>query len=319
MDVNKPISQQIPDVNLDNISKSAKDSMNSVSDSFDNMRDSINDTVSDFSTKDSAAIGSDFITSNTLVAKFVFLLLVLIIFFMLFNLGVYLIGYFLSPNKTPYIVRGLINGNTSKVISQDPKKSNSVTIYRSNNRSDGIEFTWCVWLKRDLIQNKSKQHIFNKGDNAGTSTKFGNSPGVYFTTDDQLNNNIIEIIMDTASTTDSTSYEDISENVEITNLPLHRWFHIAIRVENKVMDIYVNGAIAKRVTFTNIPKQNYGDIHVCRRNGFAGNLSDLRYFDKSLNVFQILNIVNDGPNLRSNSSDSNSKFDYLSSEWYMGN
>ena len=30
MDVNKPISQQIPDVTLDNISKSAKDSMNRV-------------------------------------------------------------------------------------------------------------------------------------------------------------------------------------------------------------------------------------------------------------------------------------------------
>ena len=40
----------------------------------------------------------------------------------------------------------MINGNENITISQDPQKSNSVTILRSNNEDSGMEFTWSVWL-----------------------------------------------------------------------------------------------------------------------------------------------------------------------------
>ena len=80
------------------------------------------------------------------------------------------------------------------------------------------------------------------------------------------------------------------------------------------MDVYVNGIVANRYVFKNVPKQNYGDIEV---GGFNGNLSDLRYFDSALNVFQINNITMAGPNLTSAATAKDTKFDYLANAWYQ--
>ena len=103
--------------------------------------------------------------------------------------------------------------------------------------------------------------------------------------------------------------------VDIPNIPLGRWFNIAVRMQNKIMDTYVNGTIAKRFIFENVPKQNYADISV---GGFTGDLSDLRYFNEALNVFQLNNISMAGPNLTSaNASSVDSRFDYLSTSWYQ--
>ena len=109
----------------------------------------------------------------------------------------------------------------------------------------------------------------------------------------------------------------MTEEVEIDDIPLRRWFHLAIRVENKIMDIYINGVVTKRVVFTKLPKQNYEGVYVNHNGGFDGALSDLRYFDSGLNVFQILNIVTAGPDLRSADDDKNKNYDYLANSWYM--
>ena len=50
----------------------------------------------------------------------------------------------------------------------------------------------------------------------------------------------------------------------------------------------------QKMTFQDVPKQNYGDVFVCNNGGFTGELSDLRYFDYGLGVFEIMNIVNRG-------------------------
>ena len=125
-------------------------------------------------------------------------------------------------------------------------------------------------------------------------------------------------------TTTADSYENGDRNVsipktstiEIEDLPIGKWFHLAIRVENKVMDVYVNGTLSKRTLLEAFPKQNFDDIKVCGNGGFDGNLSDLRYFDNGLNVFQIMNITQKGPNMTSNDKKMDS-YDYLSNSWYM--
>ena len=359
MDYNKPIGQQLSSsYNLTNAQEGIKNFSSS-------LRENINSSVKDFSSKDVSTLGSEFMSSNTIVAKFVFLILVLIVFMILFNLGIYIITWFSVPSKDPYVVKGLINGNSFKVIPQDPKESNAVPIHRSNNENKGIEFTWSVWLRRnqtkEINTHKSYQHIFTKGagdaiENAKDSTSTttyqgrtdkGNGPGVYFFNDvagslatsgpgslatsgpgnvDKREYNKIHIFMDLETTTaDSYDNNHSSDNsvlipttskIEIEDLPIGKWFHLAIRVENKIMDVYVNGTLSKRTLLEAFPKQNYDDIKVCGNGGFDGNLSDLRYFDNGLNVFQIMNITQKGPNMTSNDKKMDS-YDYLSNSWYM--
>ncbi len=78
----------------------------------------------------------------------------------------------------------------------------------------------------------------------------------------------------------------------------------------------MNGTITKRVPFTQIPDQNYGDTFIGYQ-GYNGAISNLRYFDSALSIFQISNIVLSGPNLSNPDENQNiGKSDYLSSSWY---
>jgi hypothetical protein len=289
MDVNKPLMEQ-----ASNIQSGVSDAISSASNSITSGLSGLT------SNADLGSASSEFVNSNSIISKFVFLILVLIVFVMLMNLGVYIISYFLRPNMSPYVVKGLINGNTQVRIPQDPKNSNSVTIYRSNNASKGIEFTWSVWLNINELPTSGSATIFSKGDGVRQKgpmislTKGTNDSGT------------IEIQMD--------SVVGESDKIPIVNIPLNRWFNIAIRMQNKIMDVYVNGTVAKRYVFTNVPKQNYGDIVIGR---FNGQMSDLRYFNVALNVFQINNITMAGPNMKSADNQRDTKFDYLSNIWFQ--
>jgi len=278
---------------------------------------------------------STFEYSNSIVSKFAFVIFLVIIFIILLYLGIYFIQYLFSPPNNPYLIDGLIPGYQSVTIYQNPKVPKSITLQRSNNKSHGIEFTYSTWLFINDLGNSSQnmiyqyQHIFNKGDtnyntvsgvagipNSSVNDKevdsgvasLNNAPGLYL--DSNINN--LLIVMNTVSNT------DINETITITDIPLKNWFHVAIRVQNMTMDVYVNGTLSGRLNFVNVPKQNYNDVNVCQNGGFSGSLSNLRYFDYALNVFEINNIVNKGPKLSAATGTAPTvyNYNYLSSLWY---
>lgn len=323
---------------LANIQEGALQGAKTVTDTLGSVRENVNAQVKDFSTKASNFSTKEFLESNTLIAKLVFLILVLIGFMILMYLGIALITYFTATSNSPFLITGLNDGTNFKIIPQDPKNSQAVTLMRSNNKSSGIEFTWSVWLKTMGGANSSHaySHIFSKGGNntfdSNGIMKINNAPGVYFVTATKENNIInggqstqntstqtnIVIFMNVASTTPTSDINSLTEQVMISGVPIGAWFNLAIRLENKVMDVYINGTLTQRHIFTNVPIQNYDDVYVCAHDGFKGTMSDLRYFNRALNVFEINNIVAAGPNLTyaGGNKDSASQ---LSSIWYSKN
>lgn len=305
---------------VQNLAGNVSESMGNITNSANNLKTSFGTAVSDFSAKGPVEASREFLDSNSIIAKFVFLILILIGFMYLINLGIYLIGYFSQPNKSPYLVSGLITGNTPLIITQDPTIKTSATIYRSNNQQNGIECTWSVWLlimQLPPSTSPTYAHIFNKGDTNWDTTsgisKVNNAPGLYLS----KSTNSLRIVMDTMDQPTGPTVVDIS------NIPLQKWFHVAIRLQNNLMDTYINGTITNRTQFTNVPKQNYNNVNVCQNGGFAGNMSDLRYFDRDLNVFDINNLVVAGPNMTSSAFVANATSIgvpyYLSNMWYGGN
>lgn len=283
------------------------------------IKSSLTNTFDEFSKQADVGAGAttEYLSSNTAVAKFAFLILVLIVFVFLIGLGISLISYFTSPSSNPYLVSGMIDGGSPIVIQQDPKLKDNVPVLRSNNRSTGLEFTWSVWLYLSDVGNDSNkyQHIFNKGDNnfdPNTNLSLvNNAPGLYL----GPANNQLHIVMDTNSGTDSHTAIDIS------NIPIKKWVHVAIRMENTVFDVYINGTMSGRLIMQNVPKQNYNNVNVCQSGGFSGKLADLRYFDHALNVFDINSIVAWGPNTKTSTvaTDYNKalgNYSYLSNLWY---
>jgi len=247
---------------------------------------------------------TSFLDSNGIIAKIVFLILVIIVFVILFFIVVKLIGYFSQPANNPMLVNGQINATKTIVIKQNPSDTSSKTLIRSNNESSGIEFTWSVWLSLspDGVGQESTplwhSPIFVKGDaslqNNGVNqySSLNNGPGVYFGKPSAPNH--LFILMDTVDTPAINSSNLV---IDISNLPTN-YFHLAIRCQNTYIDAYINGTLVKRHNLLNVPKQNYYDVHVCPYNGYNGLLSNLQYFSRALNVIEINQIVRSGPNTK---------------------
>lgn len=317
--------------NTQDVVTGINNTLTSVQNVVNDVKSNVNNTLNEFSSNNVMNASSEFLNSNSVIAKFGFLLLVLIVFLALLKVGSVVIMYFMSSTKQPYIVKGLLRGSVPVTIKQDPADNKSPVIYRSNNQSGGIEFTWSVWLLINSLDSSTTakySHVFNKGNNMYYPTNdanigrrnlatVNNSPGLYIGDGtDSPQTNSVTFIMDVESGGNNTLNQ---RKLTIQNIPLNKWFHLAYRLKNYSLDCYVNGVLAQSVSFdTTVPKQNYDDIHINQNGGFNGSLSNLRYYDYALSAFDINALVGYGPNLMPSNleSKSNNIFDYLGLGWY---
>ena len=254
-----------------------------------------------------------FFDSNSLIAKFAFILLILFLYIVLLRIGITILGWFYSrSNGSPKLIDGMVDARQLIVIPQDPSQSGAVTIERSVNATDGIEFTWSVWIFiDDLTYNSGKYKcVFYKGNDSIQETGLNfpnNAPGLYIAP----NTNDLVVIMNTFSV--------INEQITISDIPMNKWVNVILRCENTKLDIYINGLITKSHVLSGVPKQNYGEVFVAMNGGFSGNISDLRYFNHGLGIGEIQNISKKGPNTRLLGSLKNGQKnpDYLSMRWYF--
>jgi len=320
------------------LANTASNTFGEISNSIADARTNLNTAVSDFSSKSAVDASSEFLESNTIVAKFAFIIVALIGFMLLFRLGAIIMGYFFMPSSSPYLVKGMISGSEGKVIKQDPKTEFPVIKF-SENAETGIEFTYSVWVNLTLSNSNADKNIYKNVFNKGSVNTFtddgvpsgSNAPGLYVkinsdkTNPASDNTNSALVIMDTMESDGSinavsgTNYKSI----EIKNLPNNKWVNIMIRIQNRILDVYVNGVLTGRKDLEFIPRQNYSSVNICQNGGFGGKLSNLRYFDTALNVFQINQIVTYGPDTSTSkesvSIDPSGFYYYLSSQFYQSN
>jgi len=278
-------------------------------------------TLNDFKAADVVDGSKSFLDSNSYVAKAAFLILVVIVFVYVLRLCIGLIAWWFSPNASPYLVNGLIDGNVGNlVIPQNPSESNAVPLIRSVNDDTGIGITWSVWLfikQNNLPSSTTLRHVFNKGSATPNTDGTGimspnNGPGLYLNYDDSSTNSMsLKVVMST--------FDDANTHIDVDNIPVNKWVNVIIRVENTVLDVFINGDLAQRLPLNSVPFQNYGDVNVAINGGFNGNLSSLRYYNTALGTRAIQNIVSDGPNLTvlGSSGGAPSTMDYLSMRWFF--
>ena len=313
----KPIIDRISDSvpSASDVTGAAKGFSEGVTQSIASARAGFSSGLEDFSkSADISDASSDFLSANGLLAKFVFLILVLIAFMILMKVGIAVLGYMLGPWSNPYLIKGSLGGSTTATITQDPRDDDSAIIMRSNDRNKGIEFTWSLWLFLDKDSNGGIKNIFVKGDEQFSGDyNLLNGPGLYLDSTGTTFN--LEVRMDTVNSHVDTVIKDV---------PIQKWFHVAIRMQNKVMDTYINGVVTDRFNLPSLPKQNFNNVTVHANGGYSGSTSNLRYYSYALNVFEINNIIMFGPNLNPSSLSADSKalsgnYSFLSHSWYGSN
>ena len=208
--------------------------------------------------------------------------LVFLIFVALFYVARYLfMSYQETLYNSPYLLEGIKNGKNALVISQNPENPSHIPIVRSENK-EGIQFTYDFWLMVDNFSYKSGEwkHIFHKGNAESYPNR---APGVWF----HPNTNAIRVYMNTQN--------NILEYVDIENVPGRKWLHMSIVLNDKDLDIYVNGYLKVRKVLSSVPKQNNGDFWVNMFGGFEGNIARIRYYSRAITTDEILANVRKGP------------------------
>ena len=287
-DVGETITSTVNDIGV--ASENAKNTLSSTLDSAKSFLPPapIPTNGSSFSLSDYTVMSSEFLESNSLIARAAFVLLVVFTFFVLLRLLTGLIKYFINRSADPVkLIDGMVQDAT---VSQGPFIQGGVgkTIFRSNDEETGIEFTWAVslYVKDFTTSTKKFLHVFSKGSvptiSSNTATPneiktINQAPGLYINT---VTNSLV-INMDTFNNTTTT--------LEIPQLPHNKWINVIIRCKNTTIDVYINGQLAKSTILQNVPKQNYGSVYACFDTGFAGSISNLWYYKHALSINEIQN------------------------------
>lgn len=265
-----------------------------------------------FSTNQGTFGTKEFLQSNSLVAKFAFLLLVIVGFMVLLRVGIFIITWLFNPSDSPHLIDGMVDAKQMIIFPQDPSSNGNVTIHRSSNATDGIEFTWSVWIYIDNLQYLEGQykHIFYKGNSNLDSNGLNlpnNAPGLYIAP----NTNALVVMMNT--------YNVINQEIMIPDIPLNKWVNVIIRCQNTTLDVYINGTITRSIELSGVPKQNYGDVYVAMNGGFDGNISNLWYYNYALGTSEIQNLAKNGPSTKiiNTGGMSLQNPNYLSLRWFF--
>jgi len=274
-----------------------------------------------FALADYTNMSSEFLESNSYIARAAFILLVVFVFFVLLRVATAVIKYFIGRSSSPVkLIDGMQEGST-KLGPLSQGFGSAYTIPRSSNEDTGIEFTWAVslYIKDQPTSSKAKyMHIFSKGsvptfkDTSASQTQteittINQAPGLYF---DRVENKLI-VKMDTFNNPTST--------IEIPSIPHNKWFNVLIRCKQTLIDVYINGQIAKSIILPSTPKQNYGNVYISESGGFVGNISNLFYYKHALSINEIQKFLEDSVNTLTNTADgiNATKTDYLGFKWYL--
>jgi hypothetical protein len=265
----------------------------------------------------SKAVGivQEFMQANSAISKFVAIVLSILVFYILFNVGVYFMSQMFMPPKDAKVIDGLIPSNTQIVVSADPNVTSSVPIIRSVNQNQGLEFTWSVWyFIKDVTTLNGNALIFSKGQPQPSQTPFlGACPGAYIS---KLGDRVQMIVAMNTMIDPSLNNSGIEQMV-IKDIPLNKWVHCAIRVQHLSVDVYINGIMTQRKNLQTLPNQNYNDTYVGDPNGFNGYISSLHYCSHAQNYDEIQNEFVKGPNMRLQGQTNQINYkDYLAMNWY---
>jgi uncharacterized protein YoxC len=281
------------------------------------------------------SFAGEFAEKNSVIAKIIFVVFVFVIFGLLLRLGIYLLSLFYVADKNPIVVNGMRPLRNSKVYQVNPNASNPKPILRSINENQGMEFTWStwIWLNGGVSSDSNEpQFIFSKGQDSVannqvmSSNTTMNSPGLYLDNandshGNKRDNNTLKVVVSLFGL-DSDEYDNdgkATESIFIQNIPMQKWVNVIIRVQGKILDVYINGTLTKRKEFDRVVKQNYGNVHVgSQKYGADGYVSSLRYYDHAIGNYTIQDIMYKGPNLKMEGSEMTTTAPpYLGMKWYL--
>ena len=216
-------------------------------------------------------------SSGSTVGKFFFA-----IFAIIFTIGlmyvIYItIVYINAKNKAnPVVINDVIDAD----VARPPFALPEVTVGLNQAFS-----TW-IYIKDFNYKFGEYKNILWKGNpGSGSNSIHTPSLGLYPLT------NSLKVV---------TSTQDVSgvESCDIPNIPLMTWVHICYVLNNRTVDIYINGKLERSCALRNLPVVNDSPVNITMGSpnaGYYGKIGKTQYFTKSLLPTDVMNLYQQGP------------------------
>lgn len=204
----------------------------------------------------------------------VIVVVLIVVLYMLVKVMNYASGSVEEKNKyEPVLISTPVNAYDKSLSNNSVQVPNPVV---------GLELSYSFWIYVNDWDYKFGEwkNILVKGNTNGNS---GVSPGIWL----YPNTNALHARISTSA--------DPNEGCDVQNIPLKKWVHVCYVLNNRSVDIYINGGLQRSCTLKGIPNINQADLHVCQDGGFYGQISRLQYFARAVSPTEVKNLYVDGP------------------------
>lgn len=207
---------------------------------------------------------------------------------------------------------------------QDPRNPKAQTLPFSDNEVTGVEYSYSFFMFINPATFRNEEgllHILHKGHPFYYPLM---SPGVFL----HSNTNTLRVYQN--------SSRSWNTYVDVENIPVKKWCHIAIVARKNSVEVYVNGNIAKKLPMINsVLYQNYGDLFLfsqrtCAPIGatspagtfpqvfgtYNGQMSNLVYFSYALSYTEIQSMNIAGVNTKTDTQVMEQP-PYLADNWWV--
>lgn len=228
-----------------------------------------------------------------------------------YNFWMYIIDWGTNFNEPKHVFHvGDSDGNSvCPGIWLYPKKNNLMIRFDTHNRytnlSETISGRKCQNWKSSYPHDTSEytENIYPSGDlgNHNYCRNPDNRPqGTWcFTQDPNRKTESCKIENYKTSSTmnplKDPSLLDIDKECDIVDIAIQRWVQISVVLNNKTVDVYLDGKLRRSCTLENVPKLNSGQVYITQFGGFNGFLANLQYINKPMSARDIYSKYLSGP------------------------
>jgi len=202
-----------------------------------------------------------------------------ILFYLIIAVIVYLVYQFFFKDHSVADLQGMHNAKVAVSINADKMPS-------SGGSND---YTFSVWI---YVNNWSYKYGKEKVIFKRETSDSDKSPIPQISLG--ANSNDLKLKLTTYSGGDSDSKGNVDE-CHVKNIPLQKWVHILMSVNNRTNDVYIDGKLVSTCMLMGVAKlDNKGPLQLTPGGGFSGFTSKLRYYARSINPREAYEIYKEG-------------------------
>jgi len=219
------------------------------------------------------------------MGKIIFIIFILLIVIIIIAVISWMVSASNKANAAnPVIINDVIDANVARPAFKLPEvtsgmgQSFSTWIYIKDWNYKFGQYKWILWKG-----NPNTAAVGQTSNGAGDV----HSPSLWL----YPNTNSLKVV---TSTTDTSGVE----SCDIPNIPLMTWVHIAYVLNNRTVDIYINGKLERSCALRGVPLLNNSPVYVTGGTpeaGFFGKMGKTQYFTKSLLPNDVMNLYQQGP------------------------